>query len=148
MAVKNKREENIEEFKNLSNDENIVYAAELNKERQQKRNQKKAKIEKEKHSSKEDTITTDVNKTNNDELKSEIIDNCEPMQTPVVETIEEVIQTINTTTEPIEEKIETIEEKVETIEEKIETIEETPQKQVYDIKRMFGYDWMGVVYDE
>lgn len=141
MAKKKQIEENIEQFKNISNDKTIVESAELKKEKQQKKIQEKIKQEKEKYTSKEETITTDVNKTKDKEIKIENVDNCEPMETPVVETVEDLIQTVNNITE-------TVEEKVETIEEKVEVKEETSEKKVYDMKRMFGYDWMGVVYDE
>ena len=134
MAKKKQIEDKLEEFKNISNDKTVVYAAEIKKEKEQAKIQDKIKEEKEKYTSKVEEKQNEVEVVKEDKIKEET-------KTTEIETIDELVQTIDTLTD-------TIEEKVVTIEEKVEEKEKTPSTQVYDMKRMFGYDWMGVVYDE
>ena len=146
--AKKKIEDKLASFKNVSNDETVVYASEMRKENTKKKIQEKIKAVKEK----ETVVKVEEKvKTENEEkieLTTEVTAPIENnLETPKVEIIEELVATVEDSVETIEELVATVEDNVETIEDKVETVQETP-KQEYSVKRMFGYDWMGVVYEE
>lgn len=151
--AKKKQNDNIEIFKNLSNKENIVANAEMRKENTKKKTQEKIKEVKERETSNK---TEEVIATENNIEKAEVaIPTVETIETPKDETINDVVEVkfeigkIETpNVETINEIVETSSDIVETINEVVEVKYEIGKQDNYSIKRMLGYDWMGVVYED
>lgn len=142
MAKKKQIENKLDEFKNISNDKNVVAAAEMRKEKNKKKQQDKIKEFKEQQTSNTEMEIINVEEVVNSNKIEELITNSENvLETPIIQTIEDVL-----THKDIIETPETI---VETSEIIVETKNEpTKPKNIYNMRRMVGYDWMGVVYEE
>lgn len=134
MNKKSEIDSKIEELKNISNNEKVINAAEIKKEKKAKKIQQKIKEEKELHT-----------KSNKKEEQVKTIE-----EAPLIEKVEDIkIDTIdNIITQ--DEIIETVDEKITTEEDIIKTDEnkKNTTKQTYSVRNMCGYDWMGVIYDE
>lgn len=161
--AKKKVDEEAEMFKNLSSDTKVVYGAECSKQQIKRSNNKRLKKEQEKYAtSTEEGVRAPIEKEE-EGLKKESTEEKEVVEFSGVneiietnkeslieeETIihEEEVTTENSVSEEIIETTENVNETQQTVENN-KTEKPKTKKLPYDVKHMFGYNWLGVVYDE
>lgn len=163
--AKKKVDEEAEMFKNLSSDKKVVYGAECSKQLAKRNNNKRIKKEQEKYAtdSEEETPKVKVEEVLETPTVDNVVEEKEVVEFSSVIDSGDIIEETPISEEDVNveqiileeevEKTETVED-VEKIKETIQTEEnnktEKPKskKLPYDVKRMFGYNWLGVVYDE
>lgn len=154
------QEEDIELYKNLSNDKKVVANEKRNKESLRKRAAAKAQETKKKYSKKETITSSEKNDKETELVKEESIVIPFSVNESVVNESSEVLDISSVTIVCQEEEV-AEEKKCEKFDQeektevlvKVETakneeVNASPKTPKYSMRQMLGYDWFGLVYDD